>query len=220
MNSKFYYILFLLGLFSVQLMAQSAFTNGWLPKVNVSAKITDNIKWVNSVESREIIYKEKLQFSHSLIDVTSVLSYKTDVNQSLNIGYVARFKKGVVTHRFLQHYNLISTLEIGKLAHRFGFEQFYKKDKKPNYRSRYRLALLKSLEGEKVDIKEWYIKITNEYLYQFNKEDFEVRLSPYLGYKLSKRDKLEFGLDYRLGKLLDSYQKNSLWFRTTWYISL
>ena len=34
-------------------------------------------------------------------------------------------------------------------------------------------------------------KVSNEYLYQFNENDFEARISPYLGYQLSKKDKIE-----------------------------
>ena len=76
------------------------------------------------------------------------------------------------------------------------------------------------MNGEKVDVNEWYLKVSNEYLYQFNESDFEARISPYLGYQLSKKDKIEIGLDYRLGNVFESVKKNALWFRTTWYISI
>lgn len=200
--------------------SQANFTNGWLPKVNLSYKLSDITKWVNSIETREITYKDDFQFTHNLADVSSIISLKTDINQSVNIGYIIRFKDDETIHRLLQHFNLVQNFDALKLAHRIGFEQFYQNNVKPQYRTRYRVTLQKPLNGEKIDIKEWYIKVANEYLYQFNKKDFEVRLSPYLGYQLSKKDKLEFGLDYRLGNVFESNNKHSLWFRTTWYISL
>lgn len=200
--------------------AQSNTTVGWLPKVNVSTKLLKKTKWVNSIEAREVLYKDTFQFTHNLVDISSIFSVKTDLNQSLNVGYILRFNEGSTIHRFVQHYNIVQHFTSSKLGHRLGFEQFYQSETKPQYRTRYRATFQKALNGEKVDVKEWYIKISNEYLYQFNKEDFEVRISPYLGYQLSEKDKLEFGIDYRLGKLLDDVNKNSFWIRTTWYISI
>ena len=43
-----------------------------------------------------------------------------------------------------------------------------------------------------------------------------VRFTPYLGYQLNNKDRIEFGLDYRTVKFNDS----NLWSRTTWYISI
>lgn len=205
---------------SLVFQAQSNFTSGLLPKINLSKKLSSKTKWVNSIEAREVVYKENFQFTHNLVDVSTIFSIKTDLNQSVNLGYILRFKEGETIHRLLQHFNIVQNFEELKLAHRLGFEQFFQNKIVPHYRARYRATVQKALSGEKVDVKEWYVKLTNEYLYQFNKEDFEVRLSPYLGCQLSKKDKLEFGLDYRLGKLLDTPNKNSLWFRATWYISL
>ena len=213
-------VFLVLVLFVVSVKGQTSFTSGWLPKVVVSVKTSSTTKWVNSIEAREIFYEDEFAFSHSLVDISSIFSIKSDVNKSFNVGYILRFKEDDIIHRTVQHFNLVQSFDALKLGHRFGFEQFFESGAKPQYRTRYRASLEKALSGDKVDVKEWYVKLSNEYLWQFNEEDLEVRLSPYLGYQLSKKDKLEFGLDYRLGKLLDTPKKNSLWFRTTWYISL
>ncbi len=206
--------------FVIELASQSNLNFGWLPKINVSKKLDDNIKWVNSIEAREDVYKESFHFSHNLVDVSTILSYRSDINESFNFGYIIRFKEGETIHRLLQHYNLIQNFEEIKLAHRLGLEQFFQSNVETQFRSRYRAILQKALSGEKVDVKEWYLKVSNEYLYQFNEKDLEIRLSPYLGYQFSKKDKIEFGLDYRLGGVLEAEKKNNLWFRTTWYISI
>ncbi|MFY7672021.1 DUF2490 domain-containing protein [Tenacibaculum sp. MEBiC06402] len=215
---KFAVVFFLFGLLYVN--SQSELSFGSLPKVNLSKKFSSSVKWVNSIESREIIYNKALQFNHNLVDVSTILSVKTDVYQSFNFGYIVRFSEGETVHRLLQHFNVVQNFDNMKLAHRLGMEQFFQEKIKPQYRTRYRVTFEKPLNGEKVDVKEWYLKVSNEYLYQFNKNDFEARISPYLGYQLNKKDKLEFGLDYRLGRLLESEKKNTLWFRTTWYISI
>ena len=67
-------------------------------------------------------------------------------------------------------------------------------------------------------MKEFYLKLGNELLYDFT--DLEIRITPYLGYQISKKDRIEFGLDYRLREFIKNNTQNDLWFRTTWYISL
>lgn len=213
-------IVIILCFFLYQLKAQSNFTFGWLPKINISAKTSEKTKWVNSIEAREEIYNQEFNFLHKLIDVTSVFSIKINTNQSLNLGYVVRFSKAKTIHRLLQHYNFIVQLDNFKLANRLGFEQFFSSKSKTQYRVRYRATFQKPLSGQRIDAKEFYIKFANEYLYQLTKKDLEIRLAPYIGYQLSKKEKLEFGFDYRLGKLRESNQKQGLWFRTTWYILL
>ncbi|WP_159951916.1 DUF2490 domain-containing protein [Polaribacter septentrionalilitoris] len=105
-----------------------------------------------------------------------------------------------------------------KLAHRFAFEQFYQTQKQTTFRTRYRISSEKPLNGERVDVKEFYLKVVNEYLYDFS--DLEIRLIPYLGYQASKKDKIEFGLDFSVNSFIKNETENTLWFRTTWYIYL
>lgn len=196
------------------------FSSGWLPKINTSTKINKELKWINSIEARATIYDTELNIQHSLIDFTSLASIRTGLNEKLNIGYVIRFKDEKIIHRFMQHYNWISSYNSSKIGHRLGFEQFFQAKEKPNYRTRYRATLQKPLNGNKLDIKEYYFKLSNEYVYAFNDKDLELRLSPYLGYLISKKNKLELGFDYRLSKFLNTNPKHRLWFRTTWYISI
>lgn len=205
---------------SLKLNAQSNSSFGWLPKINTSTKVNNNTKWVNSIEARERLYKKQLEFKHKLVDVTSVISFKTNINQSFNIGGVVRFSTKNTVYRLLQHYNFITSFNGLKLANRIGFEQFFANNTQPKYRTRYRATLQKSLSGDRVDAKEFYLKYTNEYLYNFNKKDLEIRFAPYLGYKISKNEKIEFGFEYRLSNFLNNLTKNNLWFRTTWYLVL
>ncbi|WP_299623422.1 DUF2490 domain-containing protein [uncultured Tenacibaculum sp.] len=211
-----------LVLFSVlwigKVFAQSTFSAGLLPKVVTSFKVSPNIKWANGIESRTFIYDEEFKFSHSLVDVSSIFSLKTRMNNKLNFGFIFRFKEGKVEYRSLQHYNIIQRLEHLQLGHRFAFEQFY--DDIINLRGRYRVTLQKALNGDKIDVYEWYMKFSNEYLWQFNDETLEIRLSPNLGYRLSKKNKIEIGVEYRASDFTRTIDKNQLWTRCTMYISL
>lgn len=208
----------LLFFVAIKTYSQQQLDAGFLPKIVISKKLNSKMKWVNSIENRTIIFDDTYQFAYNLIDISSILSFKTSLNQSFNFGYILRFRNTETIHRSFQHYNFVTPLSNVKLGHRLAFEQFYQTKRQTTYRSRYRLSLEKPLNGERVDVKEFYIKMGNEYLYDF--EDLEIRLTPYLGYQLSKNDKVEFGLDYRIGEVLHSVTENDLWFRVTWYISL
>ena len=215
----FFTVLFTLFL-GVSLFGQSDFSFGLLPKIVLSKKLSDRTKWINSLESRSIIYDKKHQFSHSLVDVSSILSYKINTNQSVNLGYIIRFEDSEIIHRIFQHYNLLSSFSSIKLGHRFAFEQFYQTNKQTTFRTRYRASLEKPLEGQRVDVKEFYLKFGNEYLYDFDEDDLEMRFTPYLGFQATKKDKVEIGFDYRLSNFINNKTENQLWLRATWYISL
>ena len=166
------------------------------------------------------MYDDDFQLSHSLVDISSIFSLKTDLNQSFNFGYILRFRDSETIHRTFQHYNFVNNFTSLKIGHRFAFEQFYQSKKQTTFRTRYRISAEKPLNGEKVDVKEFYIKLGNEYLYDFDDADLEIRLTPYLGFKASNKDRIELGLDYRISNLIRNSTENDLWFRATWYISL
>lgn len=198
--------------------AQSDFDAGFLPKAILSKRLSEKTKWISSIESRQIIYDEAYQFSYDLIDLSSIYSVKTTLNQSFNFGYILRFRNSETIHRTFQHYNFVDKWTNLKIGHRIAFEQFYQTKKQTTYRTRYRLSTEIPLNGERVDVKELYFKFGNEYLYDFS--DLEIRLTPYLGYQVSKKDKIEFGFDFRTSNITSTQTENTLWFRTTWYILL
>ena len=138
---------------------------GLLPKVVVSKKLTEVSKWIQSVEQRTIVYDEEYQFSHSLLDISSIYSLKTSTNQSFNFGYILRLTNSEIIHRTFQHYNFVQTFNALKVGHRFAFEQFYQLDKQTTFRTRYRVSAQQPLNGERVDVKEFYLKLGNENLY-------------------------------------------------------
>lgn len=202
----------------ISIKAQQNLDLGFLPKVVISKKINDNVKWVNSIENRNILYDDEYQLTYNLVDVSSILSFKTNLNQSFNLGYIFRLKDGDAIHRLFQHYNFVNNFTSLKLGHRFAFEQFFQVGEKVDYRVRYRISLEKPLNGERVDVKEFYLKLGNEYLYDFVSP--EIRLTPYLGYRVSEKDRLEFGVDYRLSDFTENATQNNFWLRVTWYYNL
>jgi hypothetical protein len=205
---------------SLKLFSQSDTFLGFLPKWVVSQKLKGTSKWIYSLESRTVVRNNEYQFSQSLVDISSVYSVKTFGNQSFNIGYIVRFRDSETIHRTFQHYNFVNKYANSPIGHRFAFEQFYQTNRKTTYRTRYRISAVKPLSGERVDVKELYFKLGNEYLYDFKNADLEIRVTPYIGYQATKKDKIEFGIDYRRSNLINNSSENQFWFRTIWYISL
>ncbi len=214
------YIIGVFLLWSVAVFSQVDSEFGILPKFNISSKINSKLKWVNSIEAREKIYDQDFLFEHVLLDLSTSVSYKTNLNERLNLGYILRFEEGEVIHRLFQQYNIIQKINTLKLGHRIGFEQHFPENEASFYRLRYRITAQKPLNGEQVDENEFYIKVGNEYVWNISTEDIEARLSPYLGYKINKHNKLEIGTEYRISNVLDALNKHRFWLRTTWYISL
>ncbi len=190
---------------------------GFLPKINTSTKLTKSVKWVNSIESRELVYNDQWKLTHSLIDIASIFSFKTSIDQSLNIGYLIRFRDGQVIHRILQQYNFVNLQDNHRTAHRIGFEQEFFKDQSTRFRTRYRFTYEKPLNGNKIDLEEFYLKLGAETLYNFTTEDLEFRLLPYLGYQITKKNKVELGIDTRLNGFLNDNTASKNWLRITWY---
>ena len=210
---------FFLCFVSSFIFGQSNFEFGLLPKAIISKDISEKTKWINSVELRTVLYDENFQLTHNLIDLSTIVSQKVGLNQSFNVGYILRFRDQETIHRTFQHYNFVKQYLALKLAHRFAFEQFFETNKQTTFRTRYQISAEKPLNGERVDVKEFYLKIGNEYLYNF-KNNLEIRFTPFLGYRATKKQRFEIGLDYRISEFIDNSTMNNLWFRTTMYVSL
>ncbi|MAD98266.1 MAG: hypothetical protein CMB99_13145 [Flavobacteriaceae bacterium] len=209
------FFVFFLILLMGRTNGQSQNDYGFLPKVILSKKYGERLRWINSAESRTDLNKDAT-LNNNLLDLSSILSYRADVHHTLNFGYIIRFEGGEVIHRTFQHFNYLQEFSASQLSHRFAFEQFFEPNKSLFFRGRYRAMFQKPLNGERVDVKEFYIKLGNEYLWNFEDKELEIRFTPYLGYQLSTKDRIEFGIDYRTL----SFDQNNFWFRTTWYISI
>lgn len=61
--------------------------------------------------------------------------------------------------------------------------------------------------------------ISNEYVYavQEGETDLEIRITPHLGYSFNKRNKIEFGIDYRFNEFVRSVSDHDIWLNVIWY---
>ncbi|SHI62004.1 DUF2490 domain-containing protein [Aquimarina spongiae] len=206
--------------------SQSSFSSGLLPRIRVSTKIGDNLKLVNGIESRQLLIdntrEESFDYEYVLTDLSSLLSYKLGSSSKINAGYLIRFEDNEVFHRTIQQLSWVQYADPIRFGHRFVTDQTFGNKQSPKFRTRYRLTLEKPLSGNKIDPTEWYLKLGNEYLGEWQNGEFnlEIRLLPFLGYEVSNTNKIEFGLDYRIGSLIDAATENDLWITVNWYYSL
>jgi hypothetical protein len=220
--------LFLTGIFiSTIVLGQDTFTAGLLPKINVSGKISGDVKITGNFESRHALYErfdngeDVFEYSYRRLEASAIVSVKTRINQSLSGGYTLISGQDKTAHRFLQQYSIVSRFDAFRLGHRFAADQTIGPDKNWEYRGRYRITIEKALEGDDVDPGEFYLKINNEYLGIFGDEkpDLEIRALALLGYEINGANSIEFGPGYRVKNLSGNGLDQALWFSLNWYFS-
>ncbi|GAA4274849.1 DUF2490 domain-containing protein [Aquimarina gracilis] len=205
---------------------QSSFSSGILPKVRVSYKLTDQIKWINGIESRQLLIDDtnddSFNYDYVLTDISSLLSFRIGAHGVLNGGYLLRIKDEKLFHRTIQQYNLVFNYDTFRIGHRFATDQTFNSQESVELRGRYRITLEKPLSGNNIDQGEFYLKLGNEYIFKFqdDKSDLEMRVLPFLGYEINTKNKIEIGLDYRLDKLLNSGAENDLWLSINWFYTI
>lgn len=221
---KYKLIVFLL-IFTPTIFSQQSYEIGLLPSINVNAKLKNDWALNFQLQSRQSMLKgdfgndANFDFQYLLSDLSMITSKRIAPSQTLGLGYLLRLRSnGVVGHRVIQQYSYVRRYEMFRLSHRLSADQLFISGQKPEFRYRYRLSSEIPLDGQTVDVGEFYLKLNNEYLFstKADKSDLEVRLGPYLGYALTDATKFELGVDYRVNSFLHSSASHRFW----WAISL
>ncbi len=224
------YCFLLLSLFlSIAALGQGNTSIGILPNISLTKKINTQWKVNYSYSNRNLLRTKKGdniandEYQYILSDNTLIFSKKANVNGSFGFGYLWRLEKGEPdTHRSLIQYSFKQSFDIFKLNHRVRADQTFQQDNKVTHRFRYRISALFSIQGEKLDSKEFYVKLNHEYLSIFKPQDFdfEIRLTPLLGYVFNDKNKIEVGLDWRISSVLDKQTNQNFWLNINSYLIL
>lgn len=222
-------ILFILILVQISLVsAQSTYRIGTMPSINFNKGMPNDFSINFKAESRQSFASgtfsgESFQgFNYLLTDLSLIGSKKVGLNNKLAGGYLIRLRNGQAIHKAVQQFTFVRRYSAFRMAHRFAADQAFASDLPTELRFRYRITGEFPLNGESVDIREFYLKVNNEYLnaFQGSEYDLEIRLVPMLGYVFSEANKFEFGVDYRLSSFLDSPAQNSFWISINWYLKV
>lgn len=208
--------------------AQGIYQIGILPALNINIGLPGDYGLNFKSESRQAFVTGEFSagsekdYEYVLSDFSLIASKKVGLANKIAGGYLIRIRDNRIIHRTIQQYTLIRRFGTFRLAHRFAADQSFASDEDVELRLRYRITSEFPLNGESVDAREFYFKINNEYLnaFQGNTYDLEMRISPLFGYQFSDNNKLEYGLDYRLGSFLNNSSKNNLWVSISWYVKI
>lgn len=221
---------FLLVLFLSPLLchAQSAYQIGALPAINFNYKLKNNWSINFKVESRQSFQRgvfnlvDEPKYEYVLTDYSLLLAKKIGLSARIAGGYLLRLRGGKLVHRFIQQYSITRRFKGLRFAHRLVTDQTFSDVGATEYRLRYRLATEIPLNGRTADVKEFYVKINNEYLNSIESDiyDLEIRFVPLLGYTLTKNNRLELGVDYRLNSFVNGTTLHRFWVCANWYIAI
>ncbi|MBS4062776.1 MAG: DUF2490 domain-containing protein [Rikenellaceae bacterium] len=215
-------LIFMLSAMSVYCNAQSSFQYGIIPSINIIKKFPKNWSANFKAESRQSIYNQKLKYDYLLTDFSLVVTKRIAANTTVGGGYLLRAEDGEFENRTIQQISFSKKYSGFRMAHRVMTDQTFAKNSKPELRLRYRISSEIPLEGQSLDVKEFYLKINNEYLnsWQGDEYDLEIRGVALLGYSVSTVNDLEIGVDYRLDSFIDGDPRNRIWLSINFFHSL
>ncbi len=227
-EKQFLFFICLCLSFSHETMAQSTFQVGCLPSINFNYKLKNDWALNFKIESRQLLQRGTFNddsdknYEYVLTDYSFIAAKKVGLNSRLSGGYLFRFRGGNAIHRLIQQYTVTQKLPLLRLAHRVVADQTFSPREATEFRLRYRLAVELPLNGQSADPKEFYLKISNEYLNSIQNADYdlEIRFVPLLGYAITEKHKIEVGLDYRINSFLNQYARHSFWTSLNWFIEI
>lgn len=195
-----------------------------MPQVNVNLSLAGKWRLNTKLESRPLISigefgSQLSDFEYRLTDLSLLAARKIGLGQSIAGGYLLRSLPGEFRHRFIQQYSFVQSFSTFRLGHRIVSDQTFAPTAEAIARLRYRISFEFPLNGQSVDPREFYLKISHEYvnILQSRRYDLEIRGMPLLGYNTSDHSRFEVGLDYRLGSFLTDSTRHTGFWVVGWY---
>lgn len=218
----------LLGVYSISGHGQTFYRAGAIPSIKLSKDLQKNWAVNLAWESRHVllrgIYGDEMNtgYDYLLSDLSLLASKKAGFRSTFAAGYLLRITEEFLIHRSIQQFTIITKPGAYRISHRFAADQSFSAAIAPEYRFRYRITMEFPLSGAEIDQREFYIKAGNEYLLslQGGDVDLEIRLAPLLGFKVTDRNKIEAGVDYRMDALFNKIIRTSYWFSVGWYVKI
>lgn len=199
---------------------------GFLPTVNFNLNLKKDWDLNFKYQSRHYVFQSQLTsserwgYSHSNSDLSFLAGKKTGLNSKFIGGFSTRFANNRFFFQLNQQFVLKKKYRGLRLAHRFALDETFAQNTVPRFRIRYRLGVEIPLQGKKIDVKEFYFKMNLEVLNTFEKNQYylELRGIPVFGYVISEKQKIEFGFDNRLDRIITSSNRISNLLIVSWYL--
>ena len=215
--------LIILALMLFSLMKAQNFETGLLPDLTFSYKLSENYTYVQKIESRFPSYNsdtEDFELQFERFDFQNFLERKVGLFSKLAVGHQYRILNGIANeHRSIQQFTWVDELTSLRVGHRLRADQTFSRIEKPEFRMRYRAKIQLPLQGQQLDVGEYYLTFSNELVlsYQASQNDLENRFVAKLGLFLNDSNKIEWGLDWRAEYFFSSNTNHQLWLGLSWY---
>ncbi|ALO16896.1 hypothetical protein L21SP5_03282 [Salinivirga cyanobacteriivorans] len=199
----------------------------WEPKLSTSYKLSTRYTLQAGANIRQDLQWGTADYSGIRKAEAQVFATRaTFTGNKLSLGYVYsgsnQFRPSrKVENRLTFQYKFKTSFISNKFSHRARFEnRFYTE----NYftRLRYRLSYSAPINGARLDEGEFYWIVSDEILYNFNNKnhDVENRLSLGLGWLPSKKQKVQFALQYRGSDINTSEVGHAVFLSTAYYFGI
>jgi hypothetical protein len=123
-------------------------------------------------------------------------------------------------HRLMQQYAFITFTEARRFGHRIRSEQRIR-ESGTIQRLRYRLSYDFPLQGQQLDAGEAYMILSNEVLWSLSRDlsELDNRVFVGIGWALSRKRKIETGLQFRVEALNTNEPENIFQLITSYFIN-
>ncbi len=204
MYSTKHLVLFLTIFIGLTAYSQEDFEGLGESEFAINYRLNTNYKLNILVRYRYYLYQDdNFNFENRQIDLVHFSTFNLDYYHTLSLGIQYRIREsidgGSNELRLTQQFNYTKTNQAIRFGHRLRLEQRIFEDF-TIFRTRYRFALDSPLNGEKLDVGESYILASMEALYSISnsiKPELDHRTTAQIGWLLSEKLKIQFGLEYR-----------------------
>lgn len=201
------------------------FFTGIFPEISLTKRISPQYKLNFKVENQEILFDNRdseidnPQFTHYRTDLMMFLNRDIRPGVSIAGGLFHRIQDNENANRIIQQLAVLKRMRNLRINHRFRTDQTFTKNDDFEFRFRYRFTLEIPLEGAEIDPKEFYMVISNEPIFSFKGDEFEIenRAVVALGKLYNQKEKLEWGIDYRTDGFIQEGFRTRLWAKISYY---
>lgn len=207
---------FIMAISVIETIAQTGELEGhWEIALPVSYSVSERWKMNTTVASRTGFYEQiqednRLELFINFIEISQYATYRAGHNISLTGGYRYRSVNptegtGEREHRLMQQIGIIHVRAPTRIASRLRIEQRFRTDDFA-HRIRYRLSADRPLQGEKLDVGEFYGIVSNEMVGEFGRQvdtTLENRISVGFGNKWGQSSKIQIEAQLRSDGIFD-----------------
>ena len=200
-----YGCLLISGFIALSGYAQEEFTGYWQPDISLNYQVTPGYAHHFGILQRIFFYRdEAATLETRQIDLVHFSNVKLSGNHSAGLGIQYRFRNpfepGAPNElRIVEQFNLTSKPYALRFGHRWRVEQRIFRPL-TIHRFRYRFALDGPLQGDQLDLGEFYWIGTFEPILSAARgfrPEYDLRLAGWLGFFLGEGVKIQGGLEFR-----------------------